>query len=418
MINFLDDDISIANEAYLGNLAIKDLIPIINNAQKFYISGNEKESFKEIIKLSNNIKNIFNFKKCTINVNNTTFGFRWHDIIDLDSPSINESVTRCEFLTAKGAFNVKASDIIIKNNTYRFKKPIVRCDLSIYAPKMLNSKITSPEVCLALILREIGYSFYICTVGDKIYGVGILILRNLTKVFSLFPTPGISIMGIVKSGLGAIIPGLYEDSVKSKPPTSSGFLKFLDKVVNFGLTGVKLLLAPIVGIIAIVLSPFALTMKALTNLIGLHPDECDKFADQFVASYGLGHEVIKGIHNEQYGDGKSKILGLVADFTGLSAILYTGTSLNIGSTNCAAVMPRLDSVINYYNYEMANTKDPGYKSTLKNKIKVLNDCRNKLQELPENKYSIGQFFIRLCDSISGSKMEAMERLDKEANKQR
>ena len=411
-----------ASEAYMGGGAILGLTPYVVKAQGYYAAGDIDNAFKVLKDLAKEIKEIFNFKEVTINLNETITGFRIQDLFDIDgiNSSATKSISSCYFVDY-GNQPIK-DKFVVKNGTYKCKYKDTHCDLSIYAPIMLDAKQMSPEEFLALLLREIGYKFYVWSIGDDLYGVFKYIIRFImayTRILDSILSLSFKIKSPISAALTTarffIIPYLID--TESESATKSGFLKLIfDKVLNFTKNSVVIMLAPIISIVCLLYLPINTLMGfVFSKVFNMKFNDCDNFADEFCAAYGLGPELIKAGYKEQYGKGIDKISSLVCDFMGISTALYTATSLNIGGcTHKSAVLPRLDNLVRYYTEELKKVSDKKKKDEIVKKIKALQESRKQLMGLPETKWSPGQVFVRWYSTNFGANGEAMERLDKKA----
>jgi len=411
-----------ASEAYMGNSAILGLTPYVVKAQGYYAAGDIDKAFKTLKELAKELKSIFNFKDVTINLNETITGFRLQDIFDISGgmPSGTKSISSCYFVDY--GLQPKKDKFVIKDGTYKCKYSDTHCDLSIYAPVMLDSKQMSPEEFLAVLLREIGYKFYIWTIGDSLSSTITFLMRFISaylNVLDSIKNLKVELKSPIKIALTTtryfVMP--YFIDIKSKSATKSSFLKTIfDKVLNITSNSIMILMAPVIGLISMVFLPVQALMGFIfSKILGMKFNDCDNFADEFCAAYGLGPELIKAGYKEQYGKGMDKIASVVCDFTGMSTLMYTATSLNIGGcTHKSAVLPRLDNLVRYYTEELNKVSDKKKKDEIVSKINALKESRKQLMGLPETKWSPGQIFVRWYSANFGASGEAMKRLDDKA----
>lgn len=393
---------TVANEAYQGEDSIKPIVDIIKKAQNLY-PKNEHAAYKELDKLTVYLTKLFNFKNCTLQVNKTTFWFG--------------------STTSVGRFTIGNGDTKLITNedfeqsvkTYRFVKPIINCNLSLYAPNILDSSRISPREVTALIVREIGYSFFAWGTGRKAEeGIRTAISQAIT--FGDSDTPAsIKIAGLITDLTLKYAPNFKFGTTGG---TQSGVVKLFHDIMSGIGHAAQMVLIPIAGVINLIMLPFSAIGATVDKFFGISFDEVDNFADAFAASYGLAGDLasamekeskMRAIGSERYGEN----FRLYADIMGASIGAYTMASGKNGVTNTGAILPRIEKLVMYYEDLLKEQKNPKIKKEINDKLKSLRAQYNYLKSLPRETNTISSFIAKLWTRLFGSDTEAIDRFDRE-----
>lgn len=392
----------VANEAYQGTDAIEPLVKTFAKAQELYMHNDKHGAFKVLVAMADQIEDIFNFKSCSIQVNETAFGIGW-------------TSSCCRFVIGNGDTKyITYSDIEQAEKTYRFKMKIANCNLAIYAPNMLNSANISPKEAVAIIIREVGRSFFIWGTGRKAQEG----ISNALSVITAATSKDNALLDkIVTAAFAAwdYIPG-------QKLPNTGGKDHSIGQVVSKLLSAIGdatiVVLMPLIGIVNLFSLPFRFLSSAVDKLFGVNFDDADKFADQFCASYGLAGELAsamqreKGMNftseNQEYG----RAVRIYADILGGSALAYTLTSGRGGCKNNGMALPRIEAIIHYYEDMLNEINNPAIKKELQEKIKALKMQYDYLSKLPTEKWSPSAMVARVWGALFGADTQNIDNFDR------
>jgi hypothetical protein len=396
------EPILVANEAYQGNEAVAPFVSSIDKAQRVYAKGDKRGAFKILVSMTEDIAKTFNFKNCTIQVNETMLGIGWTNSV-------------CRFTLGNGdTKKITFEDIEQSKKTYRFKKPLTNCNLAIYAPNMLDSSRVSPQEATALIVREIGFSFFVWGFYLKTEE-GII---NALTLMSSYTDSESSTLDKVMTTAGVAFDYVPNIKVPNTKGTKSGVAKVAGKVLSFFEYSTRILVVPLYAIVAFFTIPFKFIIDLFHKAFGINYDDADKFADQFCASYGLGGELSSAMIKQRdmnfVGDSEfGSFMRIYADIFGASTLLYTKTAGSIGSINSGMALQRIESIIHYYEDLLnENSTNKVLKEEIKEKISSLKIQYSYLSKLPSEKYTVGAFISKVWGQLFGADTEAIDRLDK------
>ena len=391
---------TVANEAYQGEDIIEPVIKLIAKAQKLW-KKDERLAAKALEEMAEYMEKVFNFKHLSIHVNKTTWWFG--------------------STTSVGRFTIGKLDTKYFDNddfeqaqkTYRFKKPLANCNLSVYAPNFLDGERLNPREAAALIIREIGYSFFAWGTGRKAE-------EGIRNAINMVATFGDSDSFLEKIMVSSAVALDYAPSLKVRGTQGhkSGIIGALHTAWSAVSVGITALAMPFVGIISLIVLPFKLLDAIIDKCFGINFDEVDKFADAFAASYGLGPDLASALQKERNmmaigKDGSGKVMRLYADFTCASLLGYTYASGKCGATNTGAAISRIDSLVLYYEDLLKEQKNPATKKEIQGKLKAMKIQRDYLSKLPSENWSPSIMLTKLWTSLFGSTTEGIDRLDRE-----
>lgn len=407
----MENIFEVANEAYQGDSNVKGLKKYLDDAKKYYLADKKEQAFRILKEMCADIKKVFNFRDVSINLNDTTSGpFMYGEHV-----TNGATYSICHITLTQGTVKtITPKDIEIMNKTYRFKEPIVSCNLSIYGPRMLGDDLFNTSELLALIVREIGYSFYSWTSGKKVLneiGTAIEVANAACQSYE-----DKSAVPLFCAAVDVAPKYIKDISISSDGPTKSRFAKVWDKVTNIIATPFILLLTPIIGAINILSLPFQLIFEAMNKSFGINYDEADKFADQFAASYGYGAELASAMKKMKYTGAFNKsfnnFMNLYAEVFCLSSLAYTATSSNVECVNTGAALPRIESMIQYYENELVHCRNnKEISKEIREKLKMLTKEYDILSKLPRENYTPSAIVAKLWTKLFGTDTAAMDRLD-------
>ena len=413
---------SVASEAYQGDSAVRGLEKYIAQARDQYRKGRQQEAFKTLKEMAKDIKEIFNFQGVSINLNNSTLG-PYGGTEEYCSSGATSSICRIT-MTYGTQRKLENKDIEIMKKTYRFKQPVAFCNLSIYAPRILEDDLYTIKEIVALIIQQIGYSFYAWTTGRQ---AQLKILQALRVLIMLakYSDPNTKtsdkVVDTMDTALYIAPAYIKEWEHHSSGPSNSKFIAFIDKLGSMIGAGALIVLGPVIAVISIFALPIMAVLDVINKIFGFSYDEVDKFIDQFTASYGYGEALMSALNKtrRQNRDGKlsksfNNFLDLYSEIFMVSAIMYTWTSDTVGCVNSTAVLTRIESMIIYYEQELDKCKGSKEVSAeLRDKIKSLKLMYENLKSKPRENFTPSAIVAKLWAKLFGTDTVAINRLDKE-----
>jgi len=413
---------SVASEAYQSDSAVKGLEKYIAHARDQYRKGQQQEAFNTLKEMAKDIKEIFNFKGVSVNLNNSTLG-PYGGTDDYCSSGATSSICRIT-MTYGTQRQLDNKEIEILKNTYRFKQPTAYCNLSIYAPRILADDLYTVKEIVALIIQQVGYSFYAWTNGRQIQ---LKILQALRVLMTLakYNDPNATTSDKVADTIdtAAYIAPAYikEWEHSSRGPSNSKFIAFIDKLGSMIGAGALIALGPVIAVLSIFVLPIMGVLEIINKIFGFSYDEVDKFIDQFTASYGYGEELMSALNKtkRQNKDGRlsksfNNFLDLYSEIFMSAAIMYTWTSDTVGCVNSTAVLTRIESMIVYYEQELDNCRgNKEVSAELRDKIKSLKLMYENLKSKPRENFTPSAIVAKLWSKLFGTDTVAINRLDKE-----
>jgi len=413
---------SVASEAYQGDSAVRNLEKYIAQARDQYRKGKQQTAFNTLKEMAKEIKEIFNFQGVSVNLNNSTLG-PYGGADDWGSSGATSSICRI-VMTYGTQRKLENKDIEIIKNTYRFKQPTAFCNLSIYAPRVLEDDLYTIKEIVAMIIQQIGYSFYAWTNGRQVQlkiFQALRVLVTLAKYNDPNATTTDKVVDTMDAAFDIAPAYIKEWEHSSRGPVNSKFISFMDKLGSFIGAGALIVLGPVIAVISIFALPINAVLEMINKIFGISYDEVDKFIDQFTASYGYGEALMSALNKtrRQNRDGRlgksfNNFLDLYSEIFMAAAIMYTWTSNTVDCVNSTAVLTRIESMIVYYEQELENCKgNKEISAELRDKIKSLKLMYENLKSKPRENFTPSAIVAKLWAKLFGTDTVAINRLDKE-----